>query len=171
MPPRPRHLILLRPLTVDMAAIEAAFDPSSPEDSHYLDVETGEVVALGPGDVARALRADPEDLAGPDAERIETARTVLRHIGKRFRPIPGDDPADVWADADGFADAQTDAKLKRKMRDALRKPAPLRRFFRIVWDAGVADRWALHASEARRERIVDWLASLGIGPSWVETDD
>ena len=161
-----RTLQLLRPLRVDLAALEAAFDTLSPEESGYLDLETGKVVVLGPGEVARALRATPEDLAGDDSERIELARGVLRRIGTRYLPLPADEPSDVWADADAFTDELTDERLKKKLHTALRKPTPLRGFYQQVWKAELMDQFGPYAAERRRERIVAWLISRGYAPSW-----
>lgn len=165
-----RRLQLLRPLRVDLPALEAAFDTLSPEESGYLDLETGTVVVLGPGEVARALRASPEDLAGADSERIELARGVLRRIGTRYLPLPADEPADVWADADAFTDELPDDKLKKKLHTALRKPTPLRGFYQAIWKAELMDQFGPFAAERRRDRIVHWLVSRGYAPSWDEDD-
>jgi hypothetical protein len=161
---------LLKPLRLDMAALEAAFDPSSPEDSAYLDLETGEVVTLTPGEVTRAIRAEPEDLAGWDPDRYELVRSVLARIGKRYRPVPVDEPADLWSDAQTFVEELPDPRLARRLASALAGTGPVHRFFRAVWDAEIADEWGTFVAERRRERIVGWLTGLGYSPYWSESE-
>ena len=170
MPARPRHLTLLRPLRLDMVALEAAFDPASPEDSAYLDLETGDVVTLTPGEVTRAIHAEPEDLASWDPDRYELVRSVLGRIGKRYRPVPVDEPADLWADAKEFVGTVADTKLAKRLETALAGAGPVHRFFRLVWDAEIADEWGTFVAERRRERIVAWLTGLGYSPFWNEGD-
>lgn len=165
-----RSLRLLRPLRVDLGALEAAFDTITPEESAYLDLEGGDVVVLGPGEVARALRAAPEDLDGDDAERIEHARNVLRRIGTRYLPLPADEPADLWSDADAFVDTLEDARLQKRLKTALRKPTPLRGFYHAIWKSGQIDQFGPFVSERRRERIIGWLISRGYAPTWDEDD-
>lgn len=151
-----------------MAALEAAFDPSSPEDSAYLDLETGEVVTLTPGEVTRAIHAEPEDLATWDPDRYELVRSVLGRIGKRYRPVPVDEPADLWSDAKEFVGTVGDVKLAKRLEGALGGAGPVHRFFRVVWDAEIADQWGTFVAERRRERIVAWLTGLGYSPFWSE---
>lgn len=155
-------LQLLRKLRVDMPALEQAFDAHDTEASHYLDVQSGEVVILHEGLVKLALHGGA--LSPGAAAAAERTRAVLREVGRRYLVIPAEDTSDLWADMVGFCDGLDDPRLVRRLREGLKGPAAARSFFRVLYDAGRVDEWAPYHEFQRRHRVVDWLVSEGISP-------
>jgi hypothetical protein len=133
-------LRLLKRVKIDVDALEQAFEGSEPDGTWYLDAATGEV------------RFVPEDDVPP---------RLLAQIGERYLPVPHDDPSDVWNDMAEFVPQVQDAKLRRRLRDAL-KAQSVRRFRMALFDAEVLDEWSVWQASRVRSRMIEWLASIGI---------
>ena len=147
MPARPA-LRLLRPLRVDIDAIERAWDDADPDTRSWLDVTSGAV---------KVIRADD----------MGAVRRLHREPG-RFTPIPFDDAADLRDDMQAFIATVDDARIRRRLRDAMRAKQPARRFHGALWDEDILDDWSVFAAAKMRLRIVEWLAGLGIAAVFAE---
>jgi hypothetical protein len=141
-------LRLLRPLRVDIEALERAWDDDGDDASRMLDLATGQVVTV-PRDDAIA------------------ARRVARDVG-RYLPIPADDPTDLRDDMDAYTAEHDDPRIRRRLREALRSRDPARKFHSVLWDEDQLDEWSVYQHGRLERRIVEWLATHGIAAVFEE---
>lgn len=133
---------MVRPLTVDIDGLEEAFEGHDADGSFYLDRRSGRVRFV---------------------EEDEVPRRLLAEVGRRFVPVPHDDPSDVRDDMEAFTDEVDEPRLQRRLRAALAAKDGGRRFRMVLWETELFDEWSIFHSQRLRARIVEWLASVGIG--------
>ncbi len=144
-----------KPIKIDWAELEAAFNNRDEELDYYLDLVTGQVVLEGEGEgEAYDEEEEVEDVA---ALRSDTTRVAIEP--------PGLAEELVWMeeflrDTDGLQ-AETAARLREALqrenagafRDVLRG------------DDEARDRWFIYRSDRVREAIEAWLDAHGIRPA------
>lgn len=161
------ELKLLRRLHVGIDELEEAFECQDPEESWYFDTATGAVHRI-PDEMIRLAAILPQHALSPRAARAAAdARRVLSDNGGRYVPIPQDDPSDTWSDMAMFVPTVDDLRLRRRLRDSLRRKDASRRFRILLAEAGRLDDWYVFEQERLRHRIVDWLATRGVG-AWFD---
>lgn len=178
-----------RKLTVDIREIEFAFeeDPSW-EASHYLDLETGEVVTVT-DETRRALEdlceeLDEEgieqagwpealaqrDLLESEKKELQDAEQVETGYGTRYITIPQTDSHEGYSDMEAFIATVQNQSLQNRLWRAIEGRGAFRRFKdELEGNRRERERWFKFRDERLRQRVLDWLDSLGIEPIIEET--
>jgi hypothetical protein len=182
--PLARRIRIMKKLPVDLGELEMVFDTSSPEDSYYLGLETGEIILVmdeaqqyldeiyddlydldgqEQGDFEELLQAHPM----PDWMRdaVREARQVELGLDDRYVDIPTADSDEGYQDMEDFVETIDDDRAYELLSFALDGPRPFRRFKDAL--ANYPDerqRWFDFKSARMRRRVIDWLASLDIEP-------
>lgn len=175
-----------RKVKVDMESLEMAFEDRSPEVSYYLDLDTGEVVAItfeineelqsiyeempeeydeGAFEEALRKRGLPEWME----EAVQKADLVETGYGERFFRVPNDESRDAYGDAYGdmadFIGTVADGRLRDRLERSIAGKGAFRRFKYVLLDyPGERERWFRFKSDRLRGRIVAWLGEEGVDP-------
>jgi hypothetical protein len=157
------ELKLLRRVRVDIDDLEDAFESHDLDVTWYLDVRSGAVLGLTEEDVREARYGNGEPPTERRADAVDRVRRVLGGLGAQYLPIPQDDPADAWQDMAAFTETVSDAALKRRLRGALRGKSAPRRFRDVLSDTVGFEDWHVFQQQRTRGRILEWLASVGVG--------
>ncbi len=156
---------MTRKLKINWMELDAAFQDSSWETRHFLDLETGEVVMIT-DEMARYLEQPPEyELSDWMKLALEEAEQVEKGHGTRYIRIPQADSREGYRDMENFIDTVRNSRL----RDRLWRAVKGRRAFRYFKDVlhehpGELDRWYAFQSRCIHERVSGWLESEGIEP-------
>jgi hypothetical protein len=174
----------MKELPVDMGELELVFDSAFPEISHYLDVETGAIIAVMT-EARRCLDEIYDDLYDLDGEEqadfeellqdhpmpdwmqdvVREAHQVELGYGDRYVEIPTADSHQGYQDMEDFVETMEDDRACQLLRLALDGPRPFRRFKDALTNyPDQRERWFAFKSALLRQRIVAWLASLDIEP-------
>lgn len=176
-----RFLMGNRKLKVDLDALELAFDDRSPETSYYLDLATGEVVAVTDG-VRYQLEKIYEEM--PEEEEEGAFEEALRQrdlpdwmkddvrganrvetYGESFVEAPKTDSHEAYGDMEAFIETISDSRLRDRLEDAINRPKPFRRFKDILASyPKEEEQWFRFRDERDRQRILEWLEEEGIEP-------
>ncbi|MCB4756787.1 MAG: UPF0158 family protein [Elusimicrobia bacterium] len=157
----------MRALTVDFDLITQSMRDLCRETAdYYLDKVSGKVVSLS-RDLSRALTRDrgdeKEEIPAWDARMVPMAREIILTGSPNYVRIPEafGCPEHKWMIA--FAETVTAPKLKEKILPALRGRGSCRRFKEIIQaHPEESKRWLEFRSQCWRERIEQWLGSLGV---------
>ena len=167
-----------RALAVDMSGLEIAFEHRSWETSDYPDLETGEVLSVT-DEVRRGLEEIYEEAGDWDItvlvrqldapewmkEAILEADRVERGYGTRIVRVPGAEGSDDYGDMEDFIATVADRDLQDRLSHAIAGRGAFGRFRDILASHRLEQRrWVRFQREAVRDRIVDWLRSLGVEP-------
>lgn len=171
-----------RKLKVDMEGLELAFDDRSGEHSHYLDLETGEVV-LVTDEIQRELEKIYEGMPEQEAEdsfeealrerdlpdwmkdEVRDAHRVEAGYGERFARVPNTESHEAYGDMEEFIETVSDGRLQELLEVAINGKGAFRRFKDVLArHPGQEERWFRFSDERERQRIVEWLDEEGIEP-------
>jgi hypothetical protein len=134
-----------RRVPIDRDALELALKMPLDEGRSYLDVRTGEI--------RRAEELTEEEADAGLADGILVA----------VEPLPSSVEYDWMAE---FADAVSDARLRRALQDALGGRRPFRRFEDVLAGRpGERARWFAFHDARLRDFVREWLADNGIEPA------
>ena len=176
-------LPFMRRLKINLIELEGAFETSSPEMHSYLDVETGEVLAVTDefSQELEELReeADPEaklddllresKLPNWQKQALAEAERVKDNYGKRVVEVPEPDAPEAIRDMEAFALTVPDPPLRAELLRALHGRGAFRRFKDVLGrDFRERERWFQFKRERLRKHMTDWLATLEIEPLWEE---
>ena len=176
-------LPVMRRLKINLIELEGAFETSSPEMHHYLDMETGEVLMVM-DDSRQALErlreeADPEaslkellrDSKLPDWQKqaIAEAARVEENYGERVVEVPEPDAGRDFRDMAAFTATVPDPSLRAELQRALHGRGAFRRFKDVLGSSfRERERWFEFKRQRLREHMTSWLASLETEPVWEE---
>jgi hypothetical protein len=175
-----------RKLRVDLAELEFAFENASGEIAHYLDLETGQVIAIS-DEIRRELDAlyeaawddeaqDVSPTALADAlqqrdlpewyqEALQEAERVEMGHGTRYVRVPEADSHEGYRDIEAFIATVRSRRLQDRLWRAISGRGAFRYFKDVLLDyPSERERWFQFKHARLRERILDWLASEGIEP-------
>jgi hypothetical protein len=179
----------MKEIAINWDELAMAFDSSSGEMSHYLDVETGEVLIVG-YETRRQLEEVYEEHFNPDApdtfsidtalaetkiqdwekEEVKVADFVEHHFGKRVIAIPGRASYEAYNEMQDFIATVPDDRLHNKLQLATQGRGAFRRFKDVLQRyPAEQQRWYAFRDNRLREQILEWLAEEGIEP--VEDDE
>jgi hypothetical protein len=176
----------MRELKVDLGELMFVFEDASSMMSHYLDLETGQVIMVT-DETRRELERvneeyDPEeqsiglaeflrqgDLPGWQQELVLEADQIESHYGSRYITVPQGDSRDGYRDMEDFTTTVEDEELRDRLERAISGRGAFR-YFKDVLARHFHERERWHAfKDARLERrVLDWLASHDIEPLPVE---
>ncbi len=174
--------MLKRVLPVDLDELEAAFEDYGFESSYYLDLQTGDVLALTDeihssleevyGELPEDTDLDslnwplltrehgwPEWMAGAleDANRVEIG------FGTRYIHVPKDESRDGYRDMEAFIATVTTARLRDSLEQAISGKGAFRRFKDVLtYYESERERWFAFKRDRLRERMLEWLEDEGI---------
>lgn len=173
-----------RKLAVNLAELEFAFENASGMMSHYLDLETGQVVTITEDvrwrleEIYRGMHdredVEPMDFATaleqcnvPDWEKdiLQEADRIEASYGTRYIRVPEAGSYQGYQDMEDFIATVRDERLQDRLWRAIRGRGAFRRFKDVL--AGhfhERERWFEFKDARLRERVLDWLESAGIEP-------
>ncbi|AHL73779.1 hypothetical protein CH92_01175 [Stutzerimonas stutzeri] len=137
----------MRPLTIDVHRLEYALD-SRDASEHYLDLESGQILAVFPGETA----------PGTD-EKHDVQEDRFVHI----EPLA---LAQSIAMREAFLFTQHDPNAHTVLSHALQGRKPLRTFdFKLEDFPEVRQAWLNYQTVQLREHAMSWLHENGLEPS------
>lgn len=137
----------MRPLTIDLHRLEYALD-SRDAAEHYLDLETGRIVAVFPGEPAPGVNEKYD---------VQEDRHVL------IEPL---DLAQSLAMREAFLFTLDSPAPHAVLSEALRGRRPLRTFdFKLEDFPGVRQAWFDFQTAQLREYAIGWLEVNGLQPA------
>ncbi|HLB13278.1 MAG TPA: UPF0158 family protein [Dehalococcoidia bacterium] len=172
-----------RKLKVDMDGLELAFDDRSGEHSHYLDLETGQVVVLFTDEIQRELEKIYEGMPEEEAEdsfeeaprerdlpdclkdEVRDAHRVEAGYGERFVRVPNTESREAYGDMEEFFETVGDGRLQELLEVAINGKGAFRRFKDVLARRpGQEERWFRFSADRERRRVLEWLEEEGIEP-------
>jgi len=138
----------LKKLKIDFEDLLLALEGFAGQDvEHYLDTETGEVIALH----------DDFDDAEEIRERIDAG------FGERYLAVEAVESHESFRIMEDFAAALPDSRWRARLMEAMARNKPFRRFKDIVHsDLTLRDQWFAFRDDALADYARDWLAAHGI---------
>ena len=129
---------------VDLQDLCAAYSDYSGDNTHYLDLETGEIIYIS--------EFMDEDLSGELEERVE------EEDEERFIFIPCESPEEGYRDMVDFIVAVKDERVKERLSDAVNGRGAFRRFKDALLDyPDLRSRWFRFKDDRVLERVLEWL--------------
>jgi len=170
-------------LDIDLDQLCFAADHHTHTMAFYLDTETGAVVSVRheDGQLAEAfvlinvdhgaLSLDLDawlDQCGADKQNRNAVRMAVlieRQYGARYLAIPAPERAQCYADMLSFIAQVEDPVLAQWLRDAVQGNGAFGRFRALLCEYDYErGRWFAFRRARVRERMINWLASVGIEP-------
>ncbi len=178
---------LRRKLKVDLAELEFTFETASGEMAYYLDLETGQVIAIS-DEIRRELDAIYEAARDDDAqdvsptaladafqqhsvperrqEALREAEQVEAGYSTRYVGVPEADSREGYRDMEAFIDTVKSKRLQDRLWRAMSGQGAFRYFKDVLLDdPSERERWFQFKHARVRERILEWLASEGVEPT------
>ncbi len=174
----------MRKLKVDLQELEWAIEDASPEVTHYLDTETGEVLMVtyemrrelerifeemyGDGDEPRIPFEDAlqqRNLPEWMQEALRDADRVEEGFGTRYIEVPEADSGEGYRDMEDFIDTVQDRRLQNHLWGAIRGRGAFRRFKDVLLNhPAEQERWFAFRDARLRQRVIEWLEEEEIEP-------
>jgi hypothetical protein len=174
----------MRKLKVDFDEIQKAMEDVVRDSfDYFLDLETGEIIALSE-DVLSVMKSnlheDEYDEIGDDIEYIEfdeepelpewmeDEMEMIMEIlfnEERYVRIPERQSGEAYITMKNFSETLSDHRLKEKLSAALNGKGAFARFKSVLIDyPKERKRWHGYNAKAMKKAIIDWLGSLGVKP-------
>jgi len=174
----------MRKLKVDLGELMYVFDDASWETSHYLDLETGQVVMITqetrwelehiyeeeydpdaeqPFDLAEVLRQ--RDLPKWRQQALLEADQVEAEYHSRYIGVPEASSHEGYRDMEAFIVTVEDKRLQDQLWRAISGRGAFRYFKDVLTDyPRERERWFAFKDARLEQRALDWLESKGIEP-------
>jgi Uncharacterised protein family (UPF0158) len=174
--------MLKRVLAVDLDELEVAFEDHGFETGYFLDLQTGDVVA-----VTDEIRSSLEKIYGklpedtdldsldwplltsehgwPEwmAGALEDANRVEIGFGTHYIRVPKDESRDGYQDMEEFIAIVSSARLQDRLEQAISGKGAFRRFKDVlVYHESERERWFAFKRDRVRARMLEWLEDEGI---------
>lgn len=174
----------MRKLNVNLSELASAFESGFHEFSHYLDLETGEIM-LVQDDTRREVETiyeqmDEEQTKGSPTfaelvaqqnlhdwqkRQLLVADQVEREYGSRFISIPRQDSHESYRDIEDFIATVRTPHLREQLEVAILGHGAFRRFKDVLLNyPKERQRWFAFRDEIMLERVHEWLAKHDIQP-------
>lgn len=173
-----------REVKVDPDELAIALDTDSPELRHYLDLETGQILAImeemdwrlveiyaeiydQDGNQVITLEEYLQQQDDPDWQRemILDADRLEQGFGIRYLRVEWDDPYGDYRDMERFIGTVKDDRLRERLWDAIRGRGAVRRFKELLArHPRVEEAWFEFKDARLQKRVADWLAFHDIEP-------
>jgi hypothetical protein len=136
----------MRKLPVSLDDLRKALTATRQDTAYFLDLKTGEVLAI--------LESQEDDLAEMEAHP------------HRYLSVPPEDPGDVCADMEEFAEGIEDSVLRGVLERALAGAQPFNDFREALSDREAErEAWKAMWLERGMVRAKAWLEAQGIEPA------
>lgn len=173
-----------RKLKVDLPELEFAFENTSFEATHYLDLETGRVIRIT-DETRRELEASHEEAWDEEKqevlptafaealhnlpewaqEAVQEADQIEAGHGSRFIRVPQADSHEGYRDMEDFICTVENQRLQDRLGRAISGRGAFRYFKDVLLDdPRERERWFKFKDERVRQRVLEWLESEGIEP-------
>ncbi|MBN2026096.1 MAG: hypothetical protein JW854_04990 [Actinobacteria bacterium] len=137
---------------VDMSELITAMNDSNYDTEYYLDMETGEVIAIF-----------------EDCEYMEEYAEILEAIeneSERYMYIDKVESRDAYRDMEEFISTEEDEQLKKLLLVAIDGKGAFPRFRNVIWEYPEAtDRWFALKNDKDRQRALRFLDIIGVEPA------
>jgi Mn-dependent DtxR family transcriptional regulator len=156
----------MRQLKIDWMELEAAFEMSSWEMHHYLDLETGDVLVVT-DEATRYVEEPPDgELSEWMQEMVKVARQVESGYGTRYIGIPEADSHEGYRDMEHFISTVRDDRLRDQLWRAIQGRGAFRYFKDVLSEfPAERERWFAFKDRRLHDRISWWLESEDIEPT------
>jgi hypothetical protein len=175
----------MRQLNIDLDDLALAFESGFEGMHHYLDLETGQVVAVSddiwceleelyaeieleegqePPPLEQLL--DARDLPDWQKQEPRQAYAVKAGYGQRFVAVPRMDPHEAYRDMEDFTATVCNDHVRELLEVAIMGRGAFRRFKNVLlrYPRERERRFAFQNARPHR-RVLEWLESLGIVPT------
>jgi hypothetical protein len=156
----------MRRIKINWMELEVAIDNNSWEIHYYLDLETGEVIAIS--DETRGYLDYPPGYDLPDwqQQELQAAEQVERGYGTRYTAIPRTESHDAYRDMERFIGSVWDERLQNRLWRAIQGRGAFRYFKDVLHEyPAERERWFAFSDRRIKERMLDWLESENIEPT------
>jgi len=172
---------VMRHLNIDMSDLELAFEGGFEMISYYLDLETGEVIAVSEEacnvlDTVYESYYDEQtqvvDWEGafenervPDWQRelVQDADRVEAGLGVTIIAIPSESSLEGYDDMEAFIETVRNPHLKECLEWAIDRHGPFRNFKDVLLDyPSERERWFQFKQACLQQRMLEWLEEHGI---------
>lgn len=171
-----------RDLKVNLEELKLAFDSGFAETWYYLDLATGEVIAVT-AETRQQLEAlletaetetieaigeaiQTQDVPDWQKEVLHSAALVEFGYNSRFIEIPQADSREGYEDMEAFIETVADQDLQELLQVAIRGKGAFHRFKNVLATyPQERERWFQFDDERLHRRVLDWLEAEGINPT------
>jgi hypothetical protein len=173
-----------RKVNVDLDELAMALNTGFPELHQYLDLETGDIIAImdefsselegiyeeiydEEGNRAVSLEEYLKQQDDPDwqKEMILDADRVEQGYGARYIRIEWDDPYGDYRDMEHFVSIVEDARLRERLGEAIRGRGAFRRFKDLLArHPQIEAEWFDFKDARLQQRVSNWLETHDIEP-------
>jgi hypothetical protein len=174
-----------RKLKINMIDLESAFEHQDPlmETSHFLDLETGEVVMTTreerrllediyeqygdseTGEVDWPTILPKLDIPDWQKETLPVADLVEAGFGKRYIAIPQVESYEGYNEMVAFIGTVSNPRLQARLERAISGRGAFRYFKDVLLDyPQERERWFQFRDERMHQRVLEWLEEEGIEP-------
>jgi hypothetical protein len=171
----------MRQLNIDMSELELAFEGGFETISYYLDLETGEVIAVS--EEVRGIletiyesyydeqnqivdwESAFENECVPDWQRdlVQDADRVEAGFGGTIIAIPSESSSEGYSDMEAFIDTVRNPRLRERLARAICRRGAFRYFKNVLLDyPAERERWFQFKHAHMQQRISEWLEEHGI---------
>jgi hypothetical protein len=148
-------------LQVKLSDLIEGMDFQSDEQSSFLNLTTGEVVAITDEELRAAEHDAPlEDFPEWQHDAIRIAGEILET--DHYLPLPDRFEINEYQSMERFCLSVDDEDMRDDLCDAIRGRGAFRRFKDRVQVYGMAEEWYRYRDAALRERAVEWCEAHGI---------
>jgi predicted nucleotidyltransferase len=162
----------MKRLKVDLPGLMVAFEDASWESSHYLDLETGEVIMLTSEELGYVDEPPDWPLSEWEQEMVERAEEIWRDSGERYLSVPEADSREGYHDMEDFIATVEDARLRELLGVAIQGRGAFRRFKDALYNhPREQERWFHFKDEQLCQRVLDWLEAEEIEPIIEEPEE
>lgn len=138
----------MKKLKIDLQDLMMAFEHHSFEISHFLDLETGEILLVSEDETEKERQKIYEKIDG-ESDRFAHIEPLSSHEGYRIM--------------EDFINTVTDPQLQHDLSTAIRGKGAFRRFKDALYAyPGEQKRYFAFYEEKLKEEITAWLEGLGI---------
>ena len=148
-------------LRVKLSDLIEGMDFQSDERSSFLNLTTGEVVAITDEELRAAENDEPlEDFPEWQHDAIRIARDIVETA--HYLPLPDRFEINEYHIMEQFCASVEDADIRDDLCDAIRGRGAFRRFKDRVQVYGIAEAWYRYRDEALREIAMAWCEAHGL---------
>ena len=138
---------------------------SCEETSSYVDLQTGEVVAVWDSSLREAEEGDEKAGEGlPDwrKKEFETARAIVASFGDRFIPAPTMYDFHEYRHMERFIGTVEDDEAVEQLHRAIKGRGAFRHFKNTASRLGLLERWFAYREAALKDFVRDWARAQEI---------
>ncbi len=135
---------------LDLDEVCEDYEYSSFERSHYIDLETGDVLLV-------------VHHSGVGEQNEKNKKRIEEEDEGRYVKVPSADSREGYRDMQDFIMTVDDEGLKEKLRPAIDGKGAFHRFKAVLNEyPEVRERWSEFKKQRRKERVISWLERKGI---------